>query len=184
MQAHTDKTIKANKPDIIIKDKQEKTCMLIDMAIPSDWNTSVKVAEKLSKYKDLEIEITKMWGLKTIAVPVVIGALIGVVKKGIKKHIDKIPGKINITELQKIALLGSSHILQKVLSIEWRPWLPIRAPDPGLDPALMVNMIEESRRIRDNNNNNNWRPSLSVFLATSSLKLSQSERHFMMLACT
>ena len=154
MQVHTDKTIKANKPDIIIKDKQEKTCMLIDMAIPSDRNTSVKVAEKLSKYKDLEIEITKMWGLKTITVPVVIGAL-GVVKKGIEKHIDKIPGKINITELQKIALLGSSHILRKVLSIEWRPWLPIGAPDPGLDPALMVNMIEESRRIRDNNNNNN-----------------------------
>ena len=46
MQVHTDKTIKANKPDIIIKDKHEKTCMLIDMAIPSDRNTSVKVAEK------------------------------------------------------------------------------------------------------------------------------------------
>ena len=58
-----------------------------------------------------------MWGLKTITVPVVIGAL-GVVKKGIEKHIDKIPGKINITEFQKIALLGSIHIHRKVLSIE------------------------------------------------------------------
>ena len=75
MQVHTDKTIKANKPDIIIKDKQEKTCMLTDMAISSDRNTSVKVAEKLFKYKDLHIEITKMWGLKTITVPVVIGHL-------------------------------------------------------------------------------------------------------------
>ena len=89
--------------------------MLIDMAIPSDRNTSAKVAEKLSKYKDMEI--TKTWGLKTITVPVVLGAL-GVVKKGIEKHIDKIPGKINITELQKIALLGTSHILRNVLSIE------------------------------------------------------------------
>ena len=117
MQVHTDKTINANKPNIIIKDKQENTCMLIDMASPSDRNTSVKVAEKLSKCKDLEIEITKMGGLKRITVPVVIGAL-GVVKKGIEKHVDKIPGNINITELQKIALLGSSHILRKVLSIE------------------------------------------------------------------
>ena len=33
-----------------------------------------------------------MWGLKTITVPVVIGAL-GVVKKGIEKHVDKIQGK-------------------------------------------------------------------------------------------
>ena len=96
MQVHTDKTIKANKPDIIIKDKQEKTCVLIDMAIPSNRNTSVKVAEKLSKYKHLEIELTKMWGLKTITAPVVMGAL-GIVKKGIEKHIDKIPGKINRT---------------------------------------------------------------------------------------
>ena len=87
------------------------------MEIPSDRDTSVKVAEKLSKSKNLEIEITKMWGLKTITVPVVIRAL-GVVKKGIEKYIDKIPGKINITELQKIALLGSSHILRKFLSIE------------------------------------------------------------------
>ena len=55
--------------------------------------------------------------MKTITVHVVIGAL-GIVKKGIEKHIDKIPGKINITELQKIALPGSSHILRKVLPIE------------------------------------------------------------------
>ena len=117
MQVHTDKTIKANKPDIIIKDKQGKTCMLIDMTILFDRNTSVKVAETLSKYKNLEIEITKMWRLKTITVHVVIGAL-GVVRKGIEKYIHKIRGKINVTELQKIALLGSSHILRRILSIE------------------------------------------------------------------
>ena len=93
MQVHTDKTIKANKPDIIIKDKQEKTCMLIDLAIPSDRNTAVKVAEKLSKYKDLEIEITKMWGLKTKSVPVVIGAL-GIVKKGIENTLARYQEKL------------------------------------------------------------------------------------------
>ena len=117
MQVRTDRTISANKPDIIIKDKQENTCMLIDMAVRSDRNTSVKVAEKLSKYKDLEIEIRKMWGMKTHIVPVVIRAL-GVVKKGIKKQIDKIPGNINVVELQKIALLGSAHILRKVMSMK------------------------------------------------------------------
>ena len=117
MQVHTDRTIKANKPDISIKNKKEKTCILIDLAVPSDRNTSVKVAEKLSKYKDLEIEITRMWGMKTQIVPVIIGAL-GVIKKGIDKEICKIPGNINVTELQKITLLGSAHILRKVLSIK------------------------------------------------------------------
>jgi len=65
----------------------------------------------------IENRLGKTWVLKTVTVPVVIGAL-GVVKKGIEKHIDKIPGKLNITELQKITLLGSSNILRKVLSIE------------------------------------------------------------------
>ena len=97
----------------------------------------------IPKCKDVEIEITKMWGLKTITVPVVIGTL-GVVKKGIKEQLDKIQGKINITELQKIALLGSSLILQKVLLFEEKA-IAIGAPEPGL--ALMVNMTEESRRI-------------------------------------
>ena len=92
MRVNTNKRIKANKPDIISKDKQERTFMLIDIAITSDRNTSVIVAEKLSKYRDLETEITKMWRLKTVAVPVDIGT-IRVVKKGIEKHIDKIPGK-------------------------------------------------------------------------------------------
>ena len=87
MQVYADRTIKANKSDIIIKNKKEKLCMLIDMAVPSDRNTSVKVKYKLSKYKNLEIEITTMWGMKTQVVPVVIGALV-VIKKGINKQIS------------------------------------------------------------------------------------------------
>ena len=87
------------------------------MVIPSEHNTSVKVTEKLSKYKDLEIEINRMWGTKTTTIPVVIGAL-GLVKKGLEKYTDNIPGNINIQEVQKIALLGTGHIIRRVLSIK------------------------------------------------------------------
>ena len=115
MEVHTDKEIKANKPDIIIKDHINSTCQLIDMIIPSDRNVSVKEIEKFSKYKDLEIEIGKMWKMKVTTIPVVIGAL-GALKKGMKSKIDKIPGKIYLEELQKITLLGTAHILRKILS--------------------------------------------------------------------
>ena len=81
--------------------------MLIDMSIPTERNTSLKTAEKLSKHKDLEIELEKTWGLKT-TVPVIIGAL-GVVKKGIESYIGKIPGNIRIAELQKTVFLGTAH---------------------------------------------------------------------------
>jgi len=48
MSIQTDRGIKANTPDIVIKNKKEKSRLLIDMAIPTDRNTSVKVTEKLS----------------------------------------------------------------------------------------------------------------------------------------
>jgi hypothetical protein len=43
----------ANRPDIIIKNKVDKTCLLIDVAIPSDKNVIQKEAEKKLKYKNL-----------------------------------------------------------------------------------------------------------------------------------
>ena len=64
-----------NRPDIIVKNHNDKICFLIDMSVPSDTNVSLKIFEKISKYKDLEIEVTKMWHLKTTTLPVVIGAL-------------------------------------------------------------------------------------------------------------
>ena len=59
----------------IIRDHTNQRCWIIDMAVPSDRNTWVKVVEKLSKYKDLEIEIARMWKMETETIPVVIGAL-------------------------------------------------------------------------------------------------------------
>jgi len=60
MQMRTESEVAANKPDIVIKDQKNETCKLIDMAVPSDRNTSLKTTEKRSKYKDLEIETTRM----------------------------------------------------------------------------------------------------------------------------
>ena len=34
MRIHTDRTIAANRPDIVLKNKKEKTCLLIEVTIP------------------------------------------------------------------------------------------------------------------------------------------------------
>jgi len=47
---HTDREVTANRPDIIIKNTKEKTCTLIDVAIPADRNVVQKEAEKKLKY--------------------------------------------------------------------------------------------------------------------------------------
>ena len=86
------------------------------MKIPVDKNVSVAEFEKLSKYKDLEMEVEKLWHMKTVTIPVVIGAL-GMIKKSTEKHLEKIPGSQNLGEMQKTTLSGTTHILRKTLSI-------------------------------------------------------------------
>jgi len=54
---HTDREVTANRPDIITKNKREKTCTLIDVAIPADRNVVLKEVEKKLKYKSLCTEI-------------------------------------------------------------------------------------------------------------------------------
>ena len=64
-QVQTDRTIPSNKPNIIIRDNEKRTCILIDVANPGDRNVTKKEAEKILKYKDLTIEIQRMWNVKT-----------------------------------------------------------------------------------------------------------------------
>ena len=58
---HTDREVAANRPDIIIKNKKEKTCTVTDVAMPEDRNVVQKEVEKKLKYKSLCIEIQQMW---------------------------------------------------------------------------------------------------------------------------
>jgi hypothetical protein len=61
-----------SKPDIVIRDNEKGTCMLIDVAIPGDRNVIQKEAEKILKYKYLTIEIQRMWNVKTRVISVII----------------------------------------------------------------------------------------------------------------
>jgi hypothetical protein len=64
-----------NKPDIIIRDNEKETCMLIDVAIPGDRNMIKKEAENILKYKDLAVEIQRMWNVKAQVISVIIWRL-------------------------------------------------------------------------------------------------------------
>ena len=70
----TDRKIKSNRQDIVVKGYNRKTCLLIDMSVPTVNTILIKEYHKLSKYKDLEIEVEKMCHLKTTTMPVIVGA--------------------------------------------------------------------------------------------------------------
>jgi hypothetical protein len=90
VRVQTDRNIPNNKPDIIIRDNEERTCMLIDVAIPGDRNVIKKGTEKIVKYKDLIIEIQCMWNVKTKVMPVIIGAT-ETISKSFRKYLSSIP---------------------------------------------------------------------------------------------
>ena len=113
-QIQTDRTIPANKPDVIVKDKKQKQCLIIDVAIPSDYNITQKEAEKRLKYKDLQIEIQRMWKLKARVIPVIIGAT-GLISKDTTEIMREVPGKHNLLQMQKAVVLSTAHIVRKAL---------------------------------------------------------------------
>jgi hypothetical protein len=114
---HTDREVTANRTDIIIKNKKEKTYILIDVAISADRNVVQKEAENNLKYKSLCTEIQRMWNLKCTIIPVIIGAT-GIVTRSLRKKLEAVPGKHWIDSLQKTAILGTSHIIRKVLQVK------------------------------------------------------------------
>jgi len=73
-----------------------------------------KEAYTILKYKDLTIEIQRMWDVKTKVIPVILGAT-GTISKSFRKYVSNIAGKHEVKELQKTAILGTAHILRKVL---------------------------------------------------------------------
>jgi hypothetical protein len=88
--------------------------MLIDVAIPGDRNVIQKEAEMILKYKELTIEIQRVLNVKTRVIPVIIGAT-GTISKSFRNYVNTTPGNQEVKKLQTSAILGTAHILRKVL---------------------------------------------------------------------
>ena len=92
-------------------DKTTRQITLIDVAIPIDNNITNKRNEKITKYADLAIEIKQLWNAtKVTTVPIIVGAMGTIHEKFEKLILEKMELKVNVNEIQKIALLGTSNI--------------------------------------------------------------------------
>ena len=110
----TDRKVGHNRPDITIHNHNDKTCLFYEITIPVDANTVKATSTKISKYRDLAIEIQKCWNVKKVTtVPIVIGAL-GTTLVGLKASLKYVK-HARINELQKTTLLGTANILRHCL---------------------------------------------------------------------
>jgi stage III sporulation protein SpoIIIAA len=73
------------------------------------------IAEKISKYQDLIIDIQRMWNVKAKVIPVILGAT-GTTSKPLRRCLNYILGTYEIKELQKNSHIGHyTHKLREVL---------------------------------------------------------------------
>ena len=64
--------IKVRKPDIVVVNKNKRSCAIIDIAIPGAIRVTQKIEGKNERYQELTREIKRMWNIRSIKViPVV-----------------------------------------------------------------------------------------------------------------
>ena len=56
--------------------KDSERCLIIDVAIPRDYNIQKKATEKMSKYVDLQIECQRMWHKKVEVISIIIETIL------------------------------------------------------------------------------------------------------------
>jgi hypothetical protein len=56
-----------------MRDDEKETRVLIAVAVAGDRNVFKKEAENILKYKDLTIEVQRMWNVKTKVITAIIG---------------------------------------------------------------------------------------------------------------
>jgi hypothetical protein len=105
-QVQTDRTIPNDKPDIIICDNENGTCMLIDVAISEVRNVIKKEADNILKYTDLTIEMQHMWNVKTIVIPI---GTSGIFLESFRKYLSNVPGKHKIKTTERIHIGHGTH---------------------------------------------------------------------------
>ena len=91
---------------------------MIDVAIPGESHISQKTIEKLTKYVDLKIEISRLWKSKKVfVVPIIIGAL-GSVSIDLPSYMESLNLPFYLIAMfQRTVLFRTSSILRRYLQI-------------------------------------------------------------------
>ena len=105
----------AIKPDIVIRDKKNKTAVIIDVSVPNDYGINRAEREKINKYQQLKWDMKRNWKLTEVdIIPIIIGAT-GLYKTNLKTYSESIPGIPALQEMQLCAIKGTIKILKRAL---------------------------------------------------------------------
>ena len=66
---------------MVVVDKKERSCKIIDFAVPGDSRMEGKEKDKLEKYQDLRRELQKIWSVKVKIILLLVGSLGAITKQ-------------------------------------------------------------------------------------------------------
>jgi hypothetical protein len=92
--------------------------VLTGVAISGNGNVIKKELERILKYKGLTVEIQRMWDIRTEVIPVIVEAT-ETISEPFRKYLNNIRVKHDIEELQNTDILGTAHVLRKVLTLTY-----------------------------------------------------------------
>ena len=110
----TDHVIEVQRPDLVVVDKKERSCRIIDLAVPGgsrivEKELLRKRMNKIEQYQDLGRELQKIWNLKVKIITLVAGSL-GAIPKKFGNRLKQIGITAGTAHVQKTVLLGTSII--------------------------------------------------------------------------
>lgn len=110
----TDLPLQHNRPDLIIRDDESGSALLVDASVPLDHNIRKKAARKRLDYGPLCLELKRLWRIECRVVPVIIGAL-GTHEPELGDMLTLF-GEARVATVQQLALCGTARILRQVLA--------------------------------------------------------------------
>ncbi|XP_044757776.1 uncharacterized protein LOC123315935 [Coccinella septempunctata] len=112
----TDRPVANNRPDIVLLNKREKSCVIIDITVPSDDNISRAYTEKLTKYFDLSFELKEMYRLKKISIIPLVMSVNGLVEEHLVDNTKLLElDSYVVSSAQKEVILGTTRIVRRFL---------------------------------------------------------------------
>ena len=108
-----------------VADKKERSCKIIDFAVPGHSRIEEREKSKTEKYQDLGRELQKIWNAKVKIIPVVVGSL-GAIPKQFGNRLKQIGITAGTAQVQKtVLLLGTARILRKVFVARFQQYFPV-----------------------------------------------------------
>ena len=126
--------------------QKNRTCKIVDFAVPANHRIKLKEYERKDKYLDLAWELKKLRNIQVTIISILIGAL-GTVTKGLLMGLEDLEVGGRVETNQTTILLRTAKILRRVLET-WGDLLSLR--------LQWKTISQRCEKLWVNNNNNNY----------------------------